>query len=164
MADKKRIGVLCDYDFTTRPGGAQRLINRLEDGFVAGGFASSYDLVPCWPGKLDRECDAYVLQLTKHFSDEELQFIYDGGASGSRPYMRYELDYWRSIEPQFKWCDKLNSKSKLIVLGSPLHKEVYEVMHHLPDDVPNTIIAYALTPSAFTDIAKDIKAKGDPLV
>ncbi len=136
-----RIGFATDFDFSQRPGGA----SRATDLWLASAPVD-LDVVPCSPGNLDRECDAYILVLTKLFSDEELTFLL------SRPFLRIELDYWPGYESQSKWRAALNGAARHLLFVSPLHRQVYAYRHQLSAEtlVKSSILPPPMDPGMFT--------------
>lgn len=137
----RRVGLLYDYTFARRPGGAQRLAE-----CIAGSVPlNEVDLVPCPPGGVDRDCDGYALLLTKRYSDEELGFVCKHSA-----FVRYEMDYWYDYEPQVVWRDKLNAAARCVMFCSPLHQDVYWTIH--PGGTGGEVVACYLDPSRYLQV------------
>lgn len=109
-----RLGVLNDHTFAERPGGAARAAE-----LWLASAPLDLDVVLCPPGNVDRDCDAYLLLLTKLYSDEEYAFVLDC------PFMRLEFDYWPSVETGSQWRDRLNEQARRILFVSPLHRQMY---------------------------------------
>lgn len=128
-----RLGVLQDITFAQRPGGAARAADLWLNNIPVD--IGDNQVVVCPPGQLDPNCDGYLLLLTKQYSDEELGFI-----SQNKPFIRYEFDYWPSVEPQSKWRDVLNDHADLIMFPSALHRDVYMYRHHVQHLMPKTLL------------------------
>ena len=138
------MGILYDYGFDERPGGAQRLADRI----VGSVPIDSVDLIPCPPGAVDRECETYVALLTKLYSNEELNFLVN--LPSQAKLVRYEQDYWRDFEGQAKFRDKLNAHADLVCFVSPLHQQMYGLYHpHLLYHGP--CLAPPLDPNEFVE-------------
>jgi hypothetical protein len=137
---QQRIGLLSDAEFSDRPGGAARLVDRAT-ARVPGGV----DVIPCPPGAVDRDCDGYVLFSTKRYSADEYAFILE------RPYVRAEWDYWRNAEPGAPWRDRLNEHARLVLFCSALHRQVYRT-YHRSLGCPTEIVAPPLDPAPFATV------------
>lgn len=135
-----RLGLLYDHTFGERPGGAQRFADRM-----LRAVPSEVDVIPCPPGALDRDCDAYMLYLTKRYSAAEYEHVL------SRPFVRFEQDYWRDFEGNGQWRDRLNEQARLVAFCSPLHREVYRAYHHGPSG-PTECIPCPLDPAELAPV------------
>jgi hypothetical protein len=130
-----RLGLLADYTLAERPGGAQRFADRMLRAVPA-----EIDVIPCPPGAVDRDCDAYMLYLSKRYAAAEYEHVL------SRPFVRFEQDYWRDFEGGGQWRDRLNAQARLVAFCSPLHREVYQAYHHSPNG-PTECIPCPLDPA-----------------
>lgn len=130
-----RLGLLYDHSFNERPGGASRFADRMLRAVPAG-----VDVIPCPPGTVDRDCDAYALYQTKRYSEDEYAFILD------RPFVRFEQDYWRDGDGGAPWRDRLNERARLVAFCSPLHRDMYQV-YHGEFTAPTVCIAPPLDPA-----------------
>lgn len=143
-----RLGLLYDHTFTERPGGAQRFADRMMSA-----VPSEVDIVPCPPGAVDRDCDAYMLYLTKRYAAEEYEHVL------SRPFVRFEQDYWRDFEGASAYRDRLNDRARLVAFCSPLHREVYQVYHQALT-CPTVCIPCPLDPSDLAATRERWDARG----
>jgi len=109
-----RIGWLHDWRLEERPGGAQ-LTNEL----MIRAAPPWAEVVRCWPGGM-RPADAYILNNVKRFSQEELE------AACSRPYVKYEHDYWDCPQPwQREWIGPVYAGARGALFLSPLHRDSF---------------------------------------
>ncbi len=132
-----RIGFIHDQHLAQRPGGASRLAERLYT-------ASPVETV--WlthNSDFDPDCDAYVLLHTKHCSASTIEQVL------TRPFVRYELDYWADDEPNAKYRDALNAAARRVLFVSPLHEQVYQRRHHVNLSAKWEIVAPAIDPEEF---------------
>lgn len=105
-----RIGLVYDHSAREYPSGAGRLADRLTGAAVGRPF----DLIPCQPGALDRDCDGYVALDTERFSEVELQFLAD------RPLIRWVTGL-QDPAPQAR----LNDHARWLIFSSPLQQQIY---------------------------------------
>lgn len=124
-----KIGVLNDFLPGDRAGGANRAIEL----FMAA-KPDGLDFSFCVPGGLDKECDKYLLFLTKRFSMEEMGWVQ------SKPYVWCGFDWWPDQDGNSKWRNLIVEKAETSVFVSPLHMErfsrLYVAEPHNPIVIP----------------------------
>ncbi len=151
-----RLGVLQDYSFAQRPGGAQKATE-----LYLADAPADLEIVPCPPGSLDHECDAYLTFLVKRYSDEELSFVQ------SRPYIRCGYDWWPAEDGRVEWRNSLAEQALLNNWVSPLHRDRSLARWHVqdPDAIRDrsVVIAPPLSPDPYMKAREEVVGRSGTL-
>lgn len=151
-----RLGVLQDYSFAQRPGGAQKATEM----FLADA-PDDIEIVPCPPGSLDHDCDAYLTFLAKRYSDEELGFVLE------RPFIRCGYDWWPEEDGRVQWRNPLVENARLNIWVSPLHQERSLDRWHLADTdairAKSVVIPPPLSPDPYMKARDEVVGRSGTL-